>query len=124
MACATLYREYLNDTDHRVSKWVETAEEMFTFIRDVVEKFKTGTMETRRQILSALGSNLLVKDRKLGIDWENSLVPAQKLAGVVQQIHKELEPLNKPTDKEEIERLYARNPIVSAREDSNLQPWA
>ena len=84
--------ELLGDTGLRANKALETAEDMFTFIRDAIVKFNTGNIQIRRQILSALGSNLIVKDKILSIDMDGLLFPVQKLSAEVRQIHKRLEP--------------------------------
>ena len=98
----------------RISKCVENAADMFTFIRDAVEKFKNGSFERRRMILVALGQKLLLKDKILSIDLENSLIPTQKLSFEVQEIHERLEPRKSLMKQEDFEQIYSQNPIVSA----------
>jgi DNA invertase Pin-like site-specific DNA recombinase/predicted metal-binding protein len=104
--------ELLHDTGHRVNHWLETAEELLTFAEQAKEKFNTGTCETRRHILSTLGSNLLLTDKTLHIDVENALFPMQRVVKDVQAIHERLEPLKLPINTDEIERCYARRPSV------------
>ncbi|MDE2172433.1 MAG: zinc ribbon domain-containing protein [Patescibacteria group bacterium] len=116
--------ELFDDTGDRVNKQVQDADDLFTFLRDAVEKFNTKGFETRRRILSTLGQNLLLKDRILSIDWEKSLLPSQKLAGEVKKIHERLEPTKNKMSQGDLEEIYSKNPIVCAQLDSNQRPSA
>lgn len=60
-------KERLADTDGRATKWRELTERAFIFANAAQERFETGTDEDKREILLALGSNLLLKDRILTI---------------------------------------------------------
>ena len=51
---------------------VDTADEMLTFIENAKDKFENGTIQTRRSILSTLGSDLVLKDKILSIDINHS----------------------------------------------------
>ena len=102
----------LNDTDHRVDKWLENAERVFDFARDAQKIFKNGDLQTKKQILAALGSNLLLKDRKLSIDVENALLPIMDCAKEVKDIHDRLEPPKNCINKKDFEQIYAQNPVL------------
>jgi hypothetical protein len=117
-------RELLGDTGDRVNKQLQNADDLFTFLRDAVEKFNTKGFETRRRILSTLGQNLSLKDKILSIDWEKSLLPSQKLAGEVRKIHERLEPAKNKMSQGDLEEIYSKNPIVCAQLDSNQRPSA
>jgi len=84
--------QLLADSSQQVDRWLETADEMFSFVLDAKKKFQTGPFETRRRILSTLGSNPLLKDKKLSIDLQNSLVPVKTLARVQGPISDRFEP--------------------------------
>lgn len=105
-------QELLNDTDNRVSKWVERAEAVFKFAQNAKKEFETGTMNQKKQILSSLGSNLLLKDGKLFITRKKALLLMEKAAKEVKAIHKRFEPLRKPVNTEEIEKEYSQNPTL------------
>lgn len=115
---ARLY-ELLSDTDGRVNKQVEKAEELFAFAFNAIEKFNSGPLQIRKQILAALGSNLILKDKILSINWRECLLPEQKLAGEVSQIHERLEPPKKEATQEYFDEIYAGNPVVSPQMESN-----
>jgi len=118
------FQELINDTDHNVNRSVEIAEDLFTFISDAVEKFNTGSIATRRRILSALGSNRSLMDKKLFVNLEETLVPVQKLSGEVDEINKRFEPHKNDMTQEDFERIYSQSSVVSTQQDSNQRPFA
>jgi len=59
------FKKNLDNSDERIDQWNRTADEMFTFIDLAREKFKNGTLQTKREILSTLGSNLLICKKKV-----------------------------------------------------------
>jgi site-specific DNA recombinase len=109
----------LANTGRMVEKSLENADEMLTFVEDAKFKFETGGLEARKRILATLGSNLILKNRKLTIDMDNTLVPMKNTARAVATIHKKLEPLKKQMKQGDFERLYAKNPRVLGGRDSN-----
>ena len=112
-------QELLNDSDGRINKWVEKAETVFNFARDAKRRFKIGTMEEKREILSALGSNLILKDGKLSILIQKPLILMEKAVEEVKQINQRLEPLKNRINTREIEEIYSQNPTLLRGLDSN-----
>lgn len=106
-------------TGKRVDAWMKTGDQMFTFIEQAIQRFTHGTLEDRRSILAALGSNLLVKDKKLSIDIENCLFPIQKISGPVKAIKKRLEPIDTFEKQEQFEQMCSNSPVVLPTRDSN-----
>ncbi|MGD0976879.1 MAG: recombinase family protein [Minisyncoccia bacterium] len=102
--------ELLNDTGDRVNKWLNVADEMCVFVQDAVEKFNTGNLWVRKGILQTLGQNLVLKDKILQIDLENSLMPMETVSKEVCKIHKRLEPRKTVVNQMELERLYSKSP--------------
>ena len=74
-------------------------------------KFETGDLKTKRQILQTLGSNLLLKDRKLAVTLNYPLERTKTLAESVQKIHERLEPLDSSVKQAELAQEYAKNEI-------------
>lgn len=60
----------LNTTDKRINNWLELSEKTFTFACYARHWFANGDIKTKTQILSALGSNLIIKDRNIAIDGQ------------------------------------------------------
>ena len=82
----------LDDTDAQITRWVHNMETAFNFVAHAKEEFERGDLEKRRRIFLALGSNLTLKDKKLSIYLEKTLLPMKRLASAVQDIHAALEP--------------------------------
>lgn len=110
----TRLNELLNDTDHRVTSWADNMENAFKFITRAEEKLKTGMLDERKEIFSALGSNFLLTHRKLLIDMDETLLPVEKLASEVQRINDRLEPRKKVYKQEDYEKIYSHSSIVCA----------
>ncbi|MDQ3014758.1 MAG: hypothetical protein M3Q73_02755, partial [bacterium] len=88
-------------------------------IENAKAKFKNGTIQTRRRILSTLGSDLVVKDKKLIIDLVKSLLPLQNIQKEVHEIIDRLEPANGVDKQEQFEQLCSESPRVLPIRDSN-----
>lgn len=107
------------DTDKRIENWLEIAERGFNFAESAVETFaeakKNNDLETRKEIFAALGSNLILKDKKLRIDWDDLLFPIQTMAKEVRAVHAGLEPPKNNADTKDLGDLYSQNPILLRR---------
>lgn len=105
----TLAKTFIN-TDARVDQWLKTADEMFTFIEEAKWKLEKGDLQTRRGILAALGSNLIVKDKILTIDTVKCLFPIKKIAMEVNSIHARFEPINTVEKQGQFEQTCSQSP--------------
>ncbi len=79
-------------------------------------------MVEKREILACLGSNLTLTDRKLSIQLQQPLSIFTKYAPELKTLHNRLEPLQKQSEQEVIEVLYAGNEKMGERGDSNPRP--
>ena len=83
-------------------------------------------MEEKRIILSSLGSNLLIKDRKLQIQFEKPLSLLNEISNSVKgkRVKKgRLEPAQVVIKKGTYSDKDTINPLVLREQDSNLQPF-
>ncbi len=112
-------KKLLDAVDDRATKWHEKADELFDFARDAAEEFNTGGLEKRRQILSRLGSNLILKDKKLIVDLEETLIPMIEAAKEAKKINDTLEPVEGVDRTSQLEALYEQNPVMLLGLDSN-----
>ena len=103
------------DTSKRIDRWLDTADEMLTFIENAKSKFDKGTVKTRRSILSTLGSNLIIKDKILRIDIEKSLFPIKRISKEVHAIKERLEPLKTLDKQREFDALCDKNLVMRRR---------
>jgi len=102
----------VGDTSKRVDRWLDTADQMFTFIENAKSKFETGSIETRRSILSTLGSDLILKDKILSIDIDKSLFPIKRVSKAVCAIKERLEPLKTLDKQKEFDLLCDKNLLM------------
>ena len=62
------YDELITNADQNNTGWLKRAEEFFGTLRTVHGTFKEGNIATRKQVVSQIGWNLLLKDGEL--QWE------------------------------------------------------
>ena len=115
----TRLKKLLDDTDDRATKWHQKADELFDFARDAVDRFNNGDLDDKRYVLSCLGSNLILKDKILTVNLEESLIPMKEAAEEVQKIHEQLEPVENIDRISQIETLYSQSPTLYPVPDSN-----
>lgn len=91
------YWDQLQKIDTHVSEWNNLAIETFNFVKNLKEKFSEGTIEQKKTILRVIGSNLVLKDKKLTIQVRKPFEYIRKAAT-------ELSPRNRlePTELAEI----------------------
>ena len=70
--------EFLQDTGHRVEHWMELAEGTFKFACSAREWFAKGELKVKKEILTAIGSNLTLKDKKFCIEAKNPFLILEK----------------------------------------------
>ena len=70
--------ELLQDTGHRVEHWVELAEKTFEFACSAREWFAKGDLKVKKEILTAIGSNLTLKGKNLFIEAKNPFLILEK----------------------------------------------
>ena len=104
----------LNDTDAQITRWADNMETALNFAAHAKEEFNRGDIEKRRRIFLALGSNLTLKDKKLSIDLDKTLLPMRRLASAVRDIHAALEPQKDRMNQADFDEIYSQSPIVSA----------
>ncbi len=103
------YEELLKDTSHRQETWLDRAERLFSFAETAKERFENGTLDDKREILSTLGSNLLLTGRELKVPFDNDLAMFLEVAPEVQALHNRLEPLQVAGKSIGWEDLYSKN---------------
>jgi len=104
--------EVLNDTSGRVERWLDTVEKTFDLACYARKWFAKGSPEEKGSILQAIGSNLILKDKKLHIQLKKPLILIEKVVKRVPQAKAGFEPKNKGLNERELEQFYAENPTV------------
>jgi site-specific DNA recombinase len=105
-------QELLEDTDDRVNKLIAKAEKIFDLARDSKKIFETGDLDAKRRVLSDLGYNLLLKDRKLSISIQKPLIYIEQAAPIAWQLKRRLEPVKTGDYQAKLEDLYSKNAFL------------
>ena len=107
----TEMKDALRQTEKRAENWLELTERTFNFATYARIKFNKGTAEEKKEILSALCSNPLIRDQKLLIqaeEWfETVKVGYQPLLQEYLRLELDKQPLNK-AKSEQLSSLIAR----------------
>ncbi|MBU1327277.1 hypothetical protein KKB64_05175 [Patescibacteria group bacterium] len=122
MAEKASYEEKLGNTGKRVDEWLETAEQAFNFAVHARYWFAHGSPQEKREILVALGSNLILQDKTLRLDVQKPYCFLEEI------IHEEpttslmFEPIQQGYTTPQLEALWSQTSALLPRLDSNQQP--
>jgi hypothetical protein len=86
-------KEKFEDTEHQVDSWLALSEKAFTFANRAKYWFENGTLEDKKMILEAIGSNLFLKDKKLTIQAKKPFLIIEKGLEEIKLQDIRLEPL-------------------------------
>ncbi|MEK7663881.1 MAG: recombinase family protein [Patescibacteria group bacterium] len=100
------WEDLFNKTIHDVNQWLKKADEVFSFAADCKARFESGDAFKKKEVLSRLGSHLVLQDKIIRIDMENTLIPMKAVA----KENNRLEPLKIGKNSKEIEQIYAQSP--------------
>jgi DNA invertase Pin-like site-specific DNA recombinase len=99
----------INDADKGVDDWLATADKYFSFAANAKRKFENGTSDEIRELLTLLGSDLLLKQGKLSVSLAEPLIVIEKLAPGARLINERFGPVKNAEDIKELRTLYAQN---------------
>jgi len=109
------WEQIFNKTSQDTDGFYKKADEVFDFCRDAKQKLENGDTFEKKEVFARLGSHLLLKDKIVVIDMENTLIP---IKDVVKE-NKRLEPLKIGKNSREIEELFEKSPRMLRGLDSN-----
>lgn len=69
----------MNSSENRAKVWDDLTDQAFEFITDLPDRFQNGTIDQKRELFSALGSNFVLKDKIVSIEATEWLVPMAKV---------------------------------------------
>ena len=104
------YKQLLQDVEHRQDRWLETSERFFNFATHARLWFENGDMQQKREILSTLGSNLTLKDKKLSINAPKPFLVLKDSLPSVPEAKPGFEPKNIRSTKGKREPCSSLNP--------------
>src|SRR3989344_733310 len=97
----------------RVEHWLELAEDVFKFAENAKKKFDTTKdLQVKRQILSVLGSNFILKDKKLSISLDNVLFPLQIISEDLKANNYAFEPLSNGSITRKTDSFVSASPSL------------
>ncbi len=112
----------MRETEGRAERWLELSEKVFNFSLYAYKAFLNGNLETRREILAALGSNYIIKDQKLTITYNKYFEPIIKHYPALEANYRRLELDESLTTKEKTAVLTAVISQWRTERDSNPRP--
>ena len=115
--------EVLNDTTGRVERSLDIVEKAFNFACYARYWFKNGGPEEKSQILQVVGSNLILKDKKLCFQLEKPFPLVEEMIKQVPEVRAGFEPKKSLLNKGKIEETYSKNPILRGAVD-DVRTWA
>lgn len=113
------FQQELHETEQRAESWIELTEKVFNFARYAQGNFENGSFEEKRDVLSGLGSNFLLKDQKLSIQGHKWLKPITDGYKPLEAEYLKLEPTNLGSNKAKTEALTSVITRWQARPESN-----
>lgn len=105
-------REKLDKNFIRAEQSIETTERIFDFATRAKEAFDKGDIQTKKEILAALGQNPTMKDKKLSINLNEWFVP-------IQNGDKSIKPKSEPSLPPENPQYKRKN----TRTESDVVSW-
>ncbi|MCR4286224.1 MAG: recombinase family protein [Candidatus Kaiserbacteria bacterium] len=115
-------KRLLDGDDKRVDDWLKKLESTLTFAERAREEFAKGDIAKRRQILTALGTEHIMKGRHLYIQTEKPLLVLQEVVSETVRIRNTLEPPKDEEDKGHLKDSYAKSSLMWKCRESNPSP--
>ena len=100
----TELRTNIDQTESRADRWLDLTERTFNFAGNAKAAFEAGTLQEKKEILMALCSNPLIKDKRLIIQAEKWFVKVKSDYDALKQQYDRLE--------------LARNGLTKAQKDA------
>ena len=110
--------ELLNDAGHRVEQQLKLSEQTFEFACTAQERFAKGDLKTKKEILTTIGSNLILKDRTLLIEARKMYFHLEKALSLENPIISPIEPeKNEVAQRRKIPSIFMCPQMRGERDD-------
>lgn len=110
----------LSKVDQHVEEWTELAAKTFDFTVNIQERFRNGSVDDKRTILRAIGSNLILKDKRLYIKPRTPFLLIREVSKKINE-NNWLEPVRKADTALLSEGLFVQNTTWGGQPESNRQ---
>ena len=111
--------EKLESADSRINQWIELTEKTFNFACYAKHWFEKGDIETKKQILLGIGSNLILQDKIVRVDLQKPLQFIKMAKDEVREISPMFEPEKEGYTSAQLGSMYTQNLSLLPRVDSN-----
>jgi DNA invertase Pin-like site-specific DNA recombinase len=111
----TRQEELLSDAGGRQTKWLDACERTFRFASLARRAFAEGDANTKRAILTTLGSNLVLRDGNLSIQAEKPFSILASCLKSASSVKRGFEPVKSRIDRKEIGPSDALRPAMLSR---------
>jgi site-specific DNA recombinase len=112
-------KKLLENDDEETDKWFRTITSALTFAEKAREEFENGDIAKKRQILTALGTEHILSNRKVNIQTEKPLLILEEVASHTNSLHEMLEPVEIVGKKQQIKQMYTNSEILWRWAESN-----
>ncbi len=100
---------FLNDIDQRISNWLKEVEVSLDFAEKARQEFEKGNPKKKKEIFGALGYNHILKDKKLNVSTQKSLLCIEKASNLAKTISDRLEPPKSVAEQRQIKQEYTKS---------------
>jgi len=115
--------ELFQDTGHRVEQWLSLVEKTFHFACAARSWFAAGDVAVKKEILLAIGSNLILKDKILLIDTRKPFLILEESLSHLSEEKRRFEPEQNGSTKGRIATLHSDSHLKRAQWD-NVRTYA
>jgi site-specific DNA recombinase len=112
----------LKNTDNATDTWLEKAEDLFVFLETAYGVFAKGSDRTKKEIVAALGSNLVLIDKKLCISLPDTFKSVIRLKETKAALNLLFEPHESTSNTEYFSETQAVHPCWLRRSGQNRTP--
>lgn len=99
--------------------WIEEFKETLSVAEDIRQAFENGDEKTQKRILTSLGSNLVIQDKRFAIKGSSPILHLKSAVPAIKKLNERFEPLETALQKEKLELAYSSSPILLRGSDSN-----
>lgn len=118
------YLEMIQHFDDRADKWMKITADAFDTAVNAIKTFKNGTTQEKKVLLSKIGANFILKDKKLAIEAKYPYFVFEKYVPTSQKLERKLGGLKK--SRLEAKKAISKeiNSIWSSMMDEVRTTWA
>ena len=107
----------VDNTDNRQAEWIEKMEKGMNFAENAKTRFDTKIPEVQKEVMFNLGSNYILKDRKVKLDIDSPIKFVEKIAPEARRVVTRFELTKKLGNTDTLEVIFANNLTMGRLQD-------